>query len=92
MVSSSKVSKSMPVRVTWNELQHFEEHCGCFDKWVSMCRSFSTLHEAEEFCMSKLSSGVMVQRMSAQLVIAEADMLTKLGVNLMASGRLEDVQ
>lgn len=92
MVSSSKVSKSLPVRVTWSELQHFEEHWGCFDKWVSMCRSFMTVAEAEELCKSKLESGTKVQRMSVQLVVAEADMATSLGVNLMASGRFEDVQ
>lgn len=52
-----------------------------------MCRSFMTIAEAEELCKSKLESGAKVQRMSVQLVVAEADMVTSLGVNLMTSGR-----
>lgn len=90
-MNRSKASESMPVRVTWVELQHFDDGYRGHYQNVSLCRRFNFLTEAEEFCKSKLESGIKVQRMAIQLVVVEADTMTKLGMNLMASGRSENV-
>ena len=90
-MNSDKVSESMPVRVTWVELQHFDNGYRGRDQNVSLCRHFNFLADAEEFCKSKLESCVKVQRMAIQLIVVEADTMTKLGINLMTSGRSENV-
>ena len=90
-MNKDKVSESMPVRVTWVELQHFDDGYRGRDQNVSLCKRFNFLADAEEFCKSKLESGIKVQRMAIQLIVVEADTMTKLGMNLMTSGRSENV-
>lgn len=90
-MNKDKVSESMPVRVTWVELQHFDDGYRGRNQNVSLCRRFNLLTEAEEFCKSKLESGTKIQRMAIQLIVVEADTMTKLGMNLMTSGRSENV-